>query len=263
MMAEFSHDGITTHYERKGRGRPLMLLAGLAADSAFWAPSVDALAARYDVVMPDNRGAGRTTPLDATTTIRAMADDCIALADHLGLTTFSIAGHSMGGMIAQDVAIRHGGRIDQLVLAATSPCVTPRDNALFAAWSALFAVVDRSLWFRNLFLWVLSPAFFAKPPTLDVLVQLAATYPYQQTPQALANQVRAIAGFDVRAQLSTIAARTLVINGTRDLIFRIEDAAAFAKSFPHASFAPIEGAAHSFPIETPAEFTQRVREFLE
>jgi 3-oxoadipate enol-lactonase len=261
-MAEFSHDGITTHYERKGRGRPLMLVAGLAADNAFWAPSVDALAARYDVVMPDNRGAGRTTPLDATTSIRAMGDDCVALADHLGLPAFSIAGHSMGGMIAQDVAIRHAGRIDRLVLAATSPCTTPRDNALFAAWSALFPVVDRSLWFRNLFFWLLSPAFFAKPTNLDVLVQLAATYPYQQTPQALASQVRAIAGFDVRAQLSSIAARTLVINGTRDLIFRIEDAAAFAKSIPHASFAPIEGAAHSFPIETPGDFTQRVSNFL-
>ena len=64
-MPSFTHDGIDTHYERKGRGRPLMLVAGLAADSAFWAPSVDALAAHYDVVMPDNRGAGRTTPLDA------------------------------------------------------------------------------------------------------------------------------------------------------------------------------------------------------
>ena len=261
-MGEFAHDGIITHYERKGRGRPLMLAAGLAADNAFWAPSVDALAARYDVVMPDNRGSGRTTPLDAATSIRAMADDCIALADHLGLATFSMAGHSMGGLIAQDVAIRHGGRIGRLVLAATSPCPTPRDSALFAAWSALFPVVDRALWFRNLFFWVLSPAFFDKPSNLDMLVQLAAAYPYQQTPQALANQVRAIAGFDVRAQLSSIAARTLVMAGTRDLVFRIEDAAAFAKSIPHATFAPIEGAAHSFPIETPGEFTQRVLSFL-
>jgi 3-oxoadipate enol-lactonase len=262
-MPSFQHDGIDTSYERKGQGRPLMLVAGLAADIAFWAPSVDALAARCDVVMPDNRGAGRTTPLDATTSIRAMADDCIALADHLGLSTFSLAAHSMGGMIAQYIAIRHGGRIDRLVLAATSPCATPRDNALFAAWSALFPVVDRALWFRNLFSWVLSPAFFDKPASLDVLVQLAANYPYQQTPQALANQVRAIAAFDMRAKLSSIAARTLVMAGTHDLVFRIEDAAAFASSIAHATFAPIEGAAHSFPIETPGDFTQRVLRFLE
>ena len=261
-MGAFAHDGIDTHYERKGRGRPLMLVAGLAADNAFWLPSLDALSSRYDVVMPDNRGSGRTTPLDAPTSVRAMADDCIALADHLGLATFSLAGHSMGGMVAQDCAMRHPARIDALVLAATSPCATPRDDALFAAWSALFPVVDRPLWFRNLFSWVLSPAFFDAPKAVDALVQLAATYPYQQTPQALANQVRAIAGFDVRARLSSIAARTLVLAGTRDLVFSVDDAATFAEWIPHATFAPVEGAAHSFPIEQPDELTQRVLEFL-
>ena len=261
-MPAFPHDGVSTWYERKGSGRPLMLVAGLAADNAFWAPSLDALATRHDVVMPDNRGAGRTTPLDAPTGIRAMADDCVALADHLGWTKFSLAGHSMGGMIAQDLAIRHPGRVDRLVLASTSPSVSPRDNALFATWSDLFARVDRPLWFRNLFYWVLSPAFFDSPKTVDALVALAANYPYQQTPVALANQVVAIAGFDVRTQLSGIASRTLVMAGTRDLVFGIDAAAAFAKSIPHATFAPIEGAAHSFPTETAQAFTQRALDFL-
>ena len=261
-MPVFAHDGITTYYERKGSGRPLMLVAGLAADNAFWVPSVDALAARCGLVMPDNRGAGRTTPLDATTSIRAMADDCVALADHLGLAKFSIAGHSMGGMIALDCAIRHPARIDRLVLASSTACAAPWNNDLFGTWAALFERVDRPLWFRNLFYWVLSPAFLDNARGLDALVQLASTYPYQQTPAALANQVKAIARFDARAQLSSIAARTLVMAGTRDIVFRIEDAAAFAKSIPHATFAAIEGAAHSFPIETPKDFTQRVAEFV-
>ncbi|MFO1306119.1 MAG: alpha/beta hydrolase [Burkholderiales bacterium] len=261
-MPAFAHDGISTWYERKGSGRPLMLVAGLAADSAFWAPSLDALAARFDVVAPDNRGAGRTASLDAPASIRAMADDCVALADDLGFAKFSVAGHSMGGMIAQDLAIRHPARIEKVILASTSPCASPRDNALFATWSDLFARVDRPLWFRNLFYWVLSPAFFESPKAVDALVALAANYPYQQTPAALANQVAAIAGFDVRAQLSGIASRTLVMAGTRDLVFGIDAAAAFAKSIPHATFAPIEGAAHSFPIETPQAFTQRALDFL-
>jgi pimeloyl-ACP methyl ester carboxylesterase len=261
-MPVFAHDGITTHYERKGSGRTLMLVAGLAADNAFWMPSVEALVARYDLVMPDNRGAGRTTPLDASTSIRAMADDCIALADHLGLAKFSIAGHSMGGMVALDCAIRHPARIDRLVIASSTACAAPWSNALFGTWATLFGLLERPLWFRNLFYWVLSPAFLDNARSVDALVQLASTYPYQQTPVALANQVKAIAGFDARAQLSSIAARTLVMAGTRDIVFRIDDAAAFAKSIPHATFAPIEGAAHSFPIETPNDFTQRVTDFL-
>jgi pimeloyl-ACP methyl ester carboxylesterase len=261
-MGVFAHDGVTTYYERRGSGRPLMLVAGLAADNAFWMPSADALAARYDVVMPDNRGAGRTTPLDVAASIRAMADDCIALADRLSLRKFSIAGHSMGGMIALDCALRYPERVDRLVLASSAACASAWNNDLFATWATLFTRVERPLWFRNLFYWVLSPAFLDNARSFDALVQLAAAYPHQQTPAALAGQVKAIAGFDARAQLSSVAARTLVMAGTLDIVFRIEDAAAFAKSIPHATFAPVEGAAHSFPMESPAEFTQRVLEFL-
>jgi pimeloyl-ACP methyl ester carboxylesterase len=256
------HHGIATHYETWGNGPPLMLLAGLAADNAFWLPSRDALAARHTLVMPDNRGAGRTSPLEGATSIRAMADDCIALADHLGLASFSLAGHSMGGMIALDCAIRHPLRIDGLVLAATSPCASARDHDLFATWAALFALVERRVWFRNLFHWVLSPAFLAQPRGVDALVELAASYPWQQTPRALANQVEAIARFDGRDGLSSIRARTLVLAGTADLVFPVDAAAAFASSVKNATFAAIEGAAHSFPIEDPSAFTRRVIDFL-
>jgi pimeloyl-ACP methyl ester carboxylesterase len=261
-MTAFARDGITTYYERQGSGPPLMLVAGLAADNAFWVPSAGALAARFDLVMPDNRGAGRTTPLDAPASIAAMADDCIALADHLRLPKFSIAGHSMGGMIALECAIRYPQRIDRLILASSAACASPWNNDLFATWARLLALVERPLWFRNLFYWVLSPAFLDKSAGFDALVKLAATYPYQQTPEALAGQVKAVARFDARAELPSIAARTLVMAGTRDIVFPIEEAAAFAKSIPHATFAPVEGGAHSFPIETPSAFTQRALQFL-
>ena len=261
-MPTFARDGVELYYEIKGSGRPLMLVAGLAADNAFWLPSLPALSARHQVIVLDNRGAGRTAPLDAATSIRLMADDCMALAAHLGLPKVTLAGHSMGGMIVQDCAIRYPDAVEGLVLASTTARAAPRDNDLFATWWALFLAIDRPLWFRNLFYWVLSPKFFDERRGVDALVQLAATYPYQQTPVALANQVQAIARFDARNELSSIRARTLVMTGTLDLVFPISEAAAFAKSIPHASFAPVEGAAHSFPMETPAAFTQRLLDFL-
>ena len=261
-MPTFTRDGVEIHYEASGSGRPLMLVAGLAADNAFWAPSLDALSARCQLIVPDNRGSGRTTPLDAASTIRDMADDCMALAARLGIAKVSLAGHSMGGMIVQECAARYPEAVDRIVLASTTPYASARDNGLFSTWAALFAAADRRLWFRNLFYWVLSPAFFADGRNVDALVALAASYEYQPTPASLANQVKAIAGFDARASLSSIRARTLVIAGTLDLLFPVAEAAAFARSIPHASFAPIEGAAHSFPIEAPEEFTQRVLDFL-
>ena len=261
-MPTYARDGVAIYYEVKGSGRPVMLVAGLAADNAFWLPSLDAIAARYQVIVLDNRGAGRTTPLDAATSIRLMADDCMALATHLKTPRLTLVGHSMGGMIVQDCAIRYPDAVDRLVLVATAPNASARNNDLFATWSALFAAVDRALWFRSLFYWVLSPKFFEDGKAFEALVQLASTYPYQQTPMALANQVKAIAGFDARNQLSSIRARTMVLAGTLDLVFGIADAAAFAKSIPHATLEPIEGAAHSFPIESPQEFTQRLLAFL-
>jgi pimeloyl-ACP methyl ester carboxylesterase len=261
-MATFAHDGVDIYYETKGSGRPLMLVAGFAADNAFWMPSLEALGKRYQVITPDNRGAGRTTPLDTATGIEQMAADCMALATHLGHSTIAMAGHSMGGMIVQHCAAHHPERVDRAILAATAPVASPRNNDLFATWVTLFATIDRPLWFRNLFYWVLSPQFFAQPRSIDALVQLAAMYPYQQTQAALARQVEAIAQFDSRKDLSSIRARTLVLAGTLDLLFPIAEAEEFAKSIPHASFAAIEGAAHSFPIEAPQAFTQRVLDFL-
>ena len=261
-MPTFAHGDVDLYYEIQGHGKPVLLVAGLAADSAFWLPVVDEFAAQHQVIVVDNRGSGRTTPLDTATSIAAMADDCAALVRHLRLPGVDLVGHSMGGMIAQECAIRHAALFDRIVLAATASVNSARNNDLFATWVALFATVDRALWFRNLYYWVLSAGFFDKKASVDALVQLAATYPYQQSAAALAGQVRAIAAFDSTRHLSAIRARTLVLAGTADLLFPIAASAAFAKAIPHASFDAVEGAAHSFPVELPQEFTRRVLAFL-
>ncbi len=257
-MPSLRNGDVDLYYEVHGDGPPLVLVAGLAADGAFWQPALPALAARRQVVLVDNRGSGRTTPLDAASSIPAMADDCMALVRHLGLRDVALVGHSMGGMIAQDCAVRYPDAIDRLVLVATGPVASARDNDLFATWARLFPVVERGLWFRNLFHWVLSARFFASRAAVDALVTLATTYPYQQTAAALAGQVRAIAEFDNTQRLGAIRARTHVLAGTEDLLFPLAASAAFARAIPHATFAAVEGAAHSFPIEIPEEFARRV-----
>jgi len=261
-MPSFAHGDVDLYYEIRGRGKPVLLVAGLASDNAFWLPVIDAFAAHRQVIVIDNRGSGRTTPMDTATGIGAMADDCAALVRHLRLAGVDLVGHSMGGMIAQECAIRHAASFDRVVLAATASANSARNNDLFASWAALFPAIERTLWFRNLYYWVLSAGFFDKKTSVDALVQLAATYPYQQSVAALAGQVRAIAAFDSTRHLSAIRARTLVLAGTADLLFPIAASAAFAKAIPHASFAAIDGAAHSFPVELPQEFTRRVLDFL-
>src|SRR5437899_7562419 len=160
-MATFSHDGIDSYYEIQGEGAPLLLIAGLASDSQSWQPVIAELASHYRVITVDNRGTGRTTPQDAPTSIRAMTDDCVALLDHLGLPSVHVLGHSMGGFVAQDCAIRHPERVDALVLAATSSVSPRRNNDLFSDWAdALSNGADMSAWFRNLFYWIFTARFF-------------------------------------------------------------------------------------------------------
>lgn len=261
-MPTFHRDGIDLHYEAAGNGPPVLLVPGLAADNVFFAPSMRALSARHRVIAIDNRGAGQTLPQDASGSIASMADDCMALAAHLDLGRVSLVGHSMGGMIVQECALRHPDAVDAIVLAATAPHAGARNNDLFATWARLYPEVERRLWFRNLFHWVLTPRFLGNPGTFGALVELAAIYPHQQSARGLAQQVAAVAGFDARSRLGAIRARTLVLGGALDLLFPTADALAFAQAIPRATFASIEGGAHSFPIEAPQELTRRVLAFL-
>jgi len=261
-MPAFARAGVDLYFEVHGRGKPLLLIAGLAADNAFWLPVLDTFTATRQVIVFDNRGCGRTTPLDAGISMRAMADDTMALVRHLGLAKVDVAGHSMGGMIAMECAVHYPDLVDNLVLAATGPVNSPRNNDLFATWVQLFGTIDRATWFRNLFYWVLTTKFFGNAATADALVKLAANYPYQQSTVALRNQVAAVAAFDATAALPTIRARTLVLAGTQDLLFSVATSAAFATKIPRATFAAIEESAHSIPIEFPAVFARRVLDFL-
>ncbi len=261
-MPTFAHGGVDLYFEVHGRGKPLLLIAGLAADNAFWLPVIEPFAKSRQVIVFDNRGCGRTTPLDAGSSMRTMADDTMALVRHLELTKVDVVGHSMGGMIAMECAVHYPDLVDNLVLAATGPVNSARNNDLFGTWVQLFGTLDRATWFRNLFYWVLSTKFFDNAATADALVKLAAGYPYQQTTASFRQQVAAIAAFDAAAELPAIRARTLVLAGAQDLLFPLASSAAFAKTIPRATFAAIDESAHSIPNEFPAVFTHRLLDFL-
>lgn len=261
-MPVFSRGDVDLCYEVRGSGKPLLLLAGLAADSSFWVAAVNTLAERHQVILVDNRGCGRTTPLNAPSSIHAMADDSMALVTHLGLPRVDMVGHSMGGMIAQACALHHPDLVDRLVLAATAPVNTARNNDLFATWTTMFETVDRAMWFRNLFYWVFSARFFDDPAKVSALVQLATGYPYQQSTQALRTQVAAIAAFDITGALASIRAPALVLAGTDDQLFAVAGSATYARALPRATFEAIDGAAHSIPNEFPQAFTRSVLNFL-
>src|ERR1044071_6561394 len=110
---------ISMYYIEAGRGEPLVLVMGLGAGHLAWGFQVPAFAERYRVIAFDNRGAGQTDAPDHPYTTRMMADDTVGLMDALGVERAHVLGVSMGGMIAQEIALDHPDRVRSLQLHAT------------------------------------------------------------------------------------------------------------------------------------------------
>ena len=263
-MPYFDRDDITLYYETHGSGSPLLLIAGFASDSQSWQPVIRTLAEHFSVIVFDNRGSGRTRPMNDFASIGDMADDCGRLLDHLGLGASHVLGHSMGGFIAQELALRQPHRVISLILAATACRNSPRNNALFADWvDNHTSGANLEQWFRAVFYWLFTPRFFDDRLNVAAAVDYAIDYPYPQSSAALANQVRAMAEFDRSGATAKIMLPTLVITGIEDILFPPETADILVQLLPAARLETIRNAAHSIHSEQPDAFCRAIITFLD
>src|SRR5918997_6608419 len=110
---------VEIHYEERGEGAPLLLVAGIPPLASDWAPLAERLAAKRRVIAYDNRGSGGSTVTPGPYTTAQLAEDAVALLDHLGIERSDVFGMSLGGMICQELALRHPERVACLVLGCT------------------------------------------------------------------------------------------------------------------------------------------------
>src|SRR5438093_13759231 len=150
---------IDLYYDEQGSGDPLLLVMGLAADSAAWMFQVPDFARHHRTIVFDNRGVGRSAKPPGPYTIHEMADDTVGLLDALGIARAHVVGVSMGGMIAQELALRHPERVARLVLAMSFARPEPvrRDFLLHRRWARLQGANALSEGIASL-PWLLSPA---------------------------------------------------------------------------------------------------------
>ena len=262
-MPNIQVNNVSIYYETYGAGEPLMLVAGLGSDSQSWQPIMEELSQHFLVIAPDNRGTGRTVPQDIETSIRQIADDCMALARHLGFSSFKLLGHSMGGFVALDLATRYPNAVEKLILAGTSASNPKCNDVLFSDWaSTLESGMDKTQWFRSIFHWLFTKQFFENEDTVDAALRYAVDYPYPQSAVAFRKQVEAISGFDCFEQLSGVSTKTLIISGEEDILFPPDASASLAQEISGAHFSMIEHAAHSIHMEQPQVFTECVLDFL-
>lgn len=257
-------DGTRLHYEVAGRhhGPPVLLVQGLGTDSHGWILQRFALAARYRLLLMDNRGAGRSDKPPGPYDLTVMAEDALAVLDHAGVESAHVVGASMGGVIAQILAVGAPERVRSIVLACTACRHHEWRRELLAEWAATARERGiRALAGRNL-RWLVGPRSIRRFwPAFGLVGPLAVAMP----PHAFDAQVQAILAMDddLRFALGGIDVPALVIVGSQDVLTPQGDAEELASLIPGAELVVVRGGAHGFMIEHAGAFNAAVLDFLD
>lgn len=254
-------NGARLWYEVYGEGEPLLLITGLTGNHLGWADQVPVYASEFEVIVFDNRGTGQSSfPEGVDVTMPLMADDAAALLDALGVEAVHVYGVSMGGMIAQEMALRHPEKILSLTLGCTWPggpqSVPPEQWALDALLGGK-GISDPALQ-EVLF----SPAYLAEHGS-EIMEAFERFPDYPETPPEVATaQWLAIQGHDTYDRLPSISAPTLVLHGTDDPLVPAANGRILAERIPGAELVLLEGARHLYLSEKQAETDAAVLAFL-
>lgn len=264
-MPSVTRDGVTIDYAVDGDpdGPTVLLLEGLGYGRWMWRWLAEALADDYEVLRPDNRGTGDSDVPEGPYSAAEMAADAAAVLDDRGVDAVHVCGASMGGMIAQELALADD-RVASLTLLCTSPggdeaAPTPPEvqEHIFSAPED----ADPRERIRYLMEPAVSEGFYEREPELvDRIVdwRLAG----DATPTGREAQAAAVAAFDASDRLDDLSVPTLVLHGTADRVLPVENADLLAELLPHAEVDLFEGGPHLFFVEERERVNDRVRSFL-
>jgi aminoacrylate hydrolase len=244
--------GAQLSYQRTGRGPAVLLIQGVGIVGEGWRPQVEGLAGDFTLVSFDNRGIGKSQG-DGPLAIETMAADALAIMEAEHLDQFHVVGHSMGGLIAQEVALAAPGRVKSLSLLCTFARGTQGSRPSMAMLpTALRTRIGTRRMRRHAFLELVMPASVLKEFDRDALAdQLAPLFgrDLADQPPVVMSQLRAMSRYDARARLAELAGiPTLVVSASEDRIARPPFGRELAATIPGARFVEIAGAGHGVTI---------------
>jgi pimeloyl-ACP methyl ester carboxylesterase len=256
-------DGRTRlHWEATGDGEPVLLIMGMGLSGGAWWRTVPVLARRLRVITFDNRGVGRSRAFSYAYTTEAMADDAATVLDAVGVQRAHVYGISLGGMVAQALALRHPERVHSLVLGATSPG-GPRAARPSAEVGAFFrrrlgmAPEDAARESVPINYGPRCRAEHFERIEEDLAQRLA--HPFSE--RAYRAQLFAAAWHNCLGALPRIAAPTLVVHGALDRVIPVANAHLIADHIPGARLRILDEAGHLYPTEAP-EVDEAIARFL-
>lgn len=254
-MPNITVNQLDLHYELLGQGDPLLLIIGLSFSLLDWGTDFPKrLSRHYQVILFDNRDAGQTSRTAQPYTLADMAEDAVGLLDALNIPAAHVFGISMGGMIAQQIALQHPHKLKKLILGCTmaggacSYYGSPPDS------------LNDALNHNPLDL--LFPPAFLQAHRDRLMDFFATTVPFHSTGEALGRQLTAMNRHDTCDRLHQITAPTLIVTGDADRTIPPENSAFLAKAIPQAELEIIPGAGHAFCFSHPDVTAALIADFL-
>ena len=266
-MPKAQVNGINIFYKVQGKGEPLVLIMGLGGECGDWVLQLRAFTKHYRVLTFDNRGVGKSDKLSKPYTIKTMADDIVGLMDYLKIDRAHLLGVSMGGMIAQEVAINHPERVGKLILVSTN---AGRDEKgrhspqLLKAMGLKEDFSDEDV--KSVDINKVMTSLNAHAFSGGAIKLMAVPFGWLRTKifgiAGLRGQFEAVMTHSTLDRLHLIKAPTLVMAGTEDRIISLSSAEMMASRIPNARLVSIEGGSHTLVAEKRAKFNREVLGFL-
>ncbi len=251
------------YYEVHGEGEPLVLVMGLGTDTLGWIPQVPAFSAHHRTVIFDNRDVGRSGYVSEPYEIADMATDTLGLCDELGLESFNLLGLSMGGAIAQEVALRAPERVRTLTLAVTFAGA----GRYGAERGRILGTHAQRLSFEEhidtLLLLTMSEQLYEDQGAIEYLRNAMLSNPNRQPAEGFQRQAAASGNHDARDRLPQLEMPVHVIGAEHDALVPVWKSRELADLIPGAKLTVIDGAPHAVNLERAEELNRAVLDFLD
>ncbi|MBO22172.1 MAG: alpha/beta hydrolase [Rhodospirillaceae bacterium] len=250
------------NYIQEGDGEPVLLIHGLAGDHTAWLPQVAALKDRYRVIAFDNPGSGNSTTVAKPASTADLAEATLSLMDELGIDSAQVIGRSMGGAIAQHMALKAPERVRSMALAASFARLDPLGSQVISNLQQLLKW--RASWAEwaphAVFLFVSSGFFNANPELIEKITALVSDESRDMV--SYDHLATACIEHDVLDRLGEIRTPTLVMGGRYDPICSMTTQNWMMERLPNAELAVFEGSSHFFLMEEAAKALNTIEHWL-